>query len=96
MLFVRCIFEVTNFAGYNMRSEQLGHLIAFHRKKASLTQVGLAELAGVSRSVVQDLEAGKGRTVWMHVEAILSVLNVELQPFGPLVAKWKESRGESE
>ena len=79
-----------------MRSEQLGHLIAFHRKKASLTQVGLAELAGVSRSVVQDLEAGKGRTVWMHVEAILSVLNVELQPFGPLVAKWKESRGESE
>jgi HTH-type transcriptional regulator / antitoxin HipB len=79
-----------------MRSEQLGHLIAFHRKKAGLTQVGLAELAGVSRSVVQDLEAGKGRTVWMHVEAILSVLNVELQPFGPLVAKWKESRGESE
>ena len=79
-----------------MRSEQLGHLIAFHRKKASLTQVGLAELAGVSRSVVQDLEAGKGRTVWMHVEAILSVLNVELQPVGPLVAKGKQSRGESE
>jgi hypothetical protein len=53
-------------------------------------------LAGVSRSVVQDLEAGKGRTVWMHVEAILSVLNVELQPVGPLVAKWKQSRGDSE
>ena len=79
-----------------MRSEQLGHLIAFHRKKASLTQVGLAELAGVSRSVVQDLEAGKGRTVWMHVEAILNVLNVELQPIGPLVDKWKQSRKESE
>ena len=79
-----------------MRSEQLGHLISFHRKKAGLSQVGLAELAGISRSVVQDLEAGKGRTVWMHVEAILNVLNVELQPVGPLVDKWKQSKGNSE
>ena len=79
-----------------MRSEQLGHLISFHRKKAGLTQVGLAELVGVSRSVVQDLEVGKGRTVWMHVEAILNVLNVELQPVGPLVDKWKQSKGKSE
>ena len=79
-----------------MLKEQLGHLISFHRKKAGLTQVGLAELAGISRSVVQDLEAGKGRTVWMHVEAILNVLNVELQPVGPLVDKWKQSKGNSE
>jgi len=56
----------------------------------------LAELSGVSRSVVQDLEAGKGRTVWVHVEAILSVLNVELQPVGPLVNEWKQSREVSE
>ncbi len=79
-----------------MRSGQLGDLITFHRKKAGLTQVGLAELSGVSRSVVQDLEAGKGRTVWVHVEAILSVLNVELQPVGPLVNEWKQSREVSE
>ena len=79
-----------------MRSEQLGHLISFHRKKAGLTQVGLAELAGISRSVVQDLEAGKGRTVWMHVEAILNILNIELQPVGPLVDEWKQSKGKSE
>ena len=79
-----------------MRIGQLGDLITFHRKKAGLTQVGLAELSGVSRSVVQDLEAGKGRTVWVHVEAILSVLNVELQPVGPLVNEWKQSREVSE
>lgn len=79
-----------------MRSEQLGHLISFHRKKAGLTQVGLAKMAGVSRSVVQDLEAGKGRTVWIHIEAILNVLNVKLQPVGPLVDKWKQSKGKSE
>ncbi|MEK9769802.1 MAG: helix-turn-helix domain-containing protein [Betaproteobacteria bacterium] len=78
-----------------MRKEQLGHLISFHRKKAGLTQVGLAEMAGVSRSVVQDLEAGKGRTVWMHIEAILNILNIELQPVGSLVDEWKKTMEES-
>lgn len=71
-------------------------MIAFHRKKAGLTQVGLAELSGVSRSVVQNLEAGKGRTVWIHIETILSVLNIELQPVGPLVAEWKQFQEVSE
>lgn len=75
-----------------MHSKQLGSLIRFHRKKAGLTQVGLAELSGVSRSVIQDLEAGKGRTVWEHVELILTVLNIELQPVGPLVQAWKKSQ----
>jgi predicted transcriptional regulator len=79
-----------------MRSEQLGHLISFHRKKAGLTQVGLAKLAGVSRSVIQDLESGKGRTVWIHIETILSALNLELEPVGPLVNTWKQSSGQSE
>ena len=79
-----------------MRKEQLGHLISFHRKKAGLTQVGLAEMAGVSRSVVQDLEAGKGRTVWIHIEAILNILNIKLQPVGPLVDEWKKTMEESE
>ena len=61
-----------------------------------MTQVGLAELAGVSRSVVQDLEAGKGRAVWKHVEAVLNVLNIELKPTGPLVKQWLESIQETE
>lgn len=75
-----------------MRSEQLGDLITFHRKKAGLTQVKLAELAGVSRSVIQDMEAGKGRTVWAHLESVLSILNIELEPTGPLVEQWQKSR----
>ena len=79
-----------------MRKKQLGHLISFHRKKAGLTQVGLAEMADVSRSVVQDLEAGKGRTLWIHIEAILKILNIELQPEGPLVSEWRTSLEDSE
>jgi len=75
-----------------MRSEQLADLITFHRKKAGLTQIRLAAMAGVSRSVIQDLEAGKGRTIWAHVESVLNILNVELKPAGPLIEQWLKSK----
>jgi predicted transcriptional regulator len=75
-----------------MHSEQLGSLIRFHRKKAGLTQVELAALSGVSRFVVQELEAGTGRTTWKHVVSVLEILNLELKADGPLVAEWMVSK----
>lgn len=72
-----------------MHTEQLSSLIRYHRKKAQLTQSELAELAGVSRTVVQDLETCKGRTTWGNLMSVLSILNISLQPVGPLVDQWK-------
>ncbi|RKX39757.1 MAG: transcriptional regulator [Verrucomicrobia bacterium] len=54
-----------------------------HRKLAGLTQVELANLAGVGKTVVLDLEKGK---VTIRVETmlkILSVLNIGLEPSPP-------------
>lgn len=75
-----------------MHTEDLASLVAFHRKKAGLTQFELAELSGVSRFVVQDLEAGNGRTTWRHVESVLKSLNLNLEPQGPLVEAWHKSK----
>ena len=72
-----------------MHKVDLASLVAFHRKKAGLTQIELAELAGVSRFVVQEIEAGKGRTTWQHIVAVLESLNLKLEPSGPLVEEWR-------
>ena len=77
-----------------MHLEQLGSLIAFHRKRAGLSQAELASYAGVSRYVVQNLETGTDRTTWKTLEAVLTVLNVRLEPEGPLVEEWRRSLGE--
>ena len=74
-----------------MHSEQLASLIAFHRKEAGLSQSELANHGGVSRYVVQDLEAGTGRTTWGKLQAVLQVLNLRLEPEGPLVEAWRQS-----
>jgi len=75
-----------------MQSKDIGSLIAFHRKRAGLSQTELAAHAEVSRYVVQDLEAGNGRTTWGKLEAVLEVLNLRLEPVGLLVEDWRRSR----
>lgn len=72
-----------------MQEETLASLIAWHRRKAGLSQMELARHAGVSRYVVQDLEAGAGRTTWARMMPVLRALNLRLEPQGPLVDEWK-------
>ena len=77
-----------------MHSKQLGSLITFHRKRASLSQADLAKHANVSRYVVQNLESGTGKTTWKSLEAVLVVLNLRLEPEGPLVGEWRRKLDE--
>ncbi len=70
-------------------------MIRFHRRQAGLTQIELAEIAEVSRIVVQAVEAGEEGIQWRNLCAILDVLNVRLEPQGPLMDAWRGS-GEGE
>ena len=67
------------------RPEELAAIIKFHRKAANLTQLQLAELAGVGKTVVFDIEKGKD-TVKIHtLRKILKVLNIEMRFASPLL-----------
>ena len=60
-------------------------MIRRHRKRAKLTQKELAELAGVGKTVVFDVEAGK-RTVQLNIVlAILDALNIRVNLESPLM-----------
>ncbi|MCB1123586.1 MAG: helix-turn-helix domain-containing protein [Verrucomicrobiae bacterium] len=72
-----------------MHSKELASLITFHRKRAGLSQTELARHASVSRYVVQSLESATGNTTWKSLEAVLEVLNLHLEPKGPLVDEWR-------
>ena len=64
----------------------LAKAVREHRKLSGLTQVDLAQLAGVSRKVVQDLERGKEGIQLDSLGRILGVLNLELELRSPLGA----------
>lgn len=62
-----------------MTSNQIGKTIIFHRKKSKLTQRQLADLAGVGKTVVFDIEKGKETIQLNSLLKVLSVLNIKLE-----------------
>jgi HTH-type transcriptional regulator/antitoxin HipB len=62
----------------------LGQLIKEHRKAAGLTQLRLADLAGIGKTTVFDIEKNKKSIRWDSLTAVLNVLNIEVQFISPL------------
>jgi y4mF family transcriptional regulator len=68
-----------------MTSSEIGKIILFHRKKSGLTQIQLAQLAGVGKSVIFDVEKGKETVQINSLLKIFSVLNITLDLKSPLI-----------
>lgn len=65
--------------------EKLASVVRMHRKAAKLTQLQLAELAGVGKTVVFDIEKGKDTVKLLTLKKVLKVLNIEIQLKSPLL-----------
>ena len=63
----------------------LTEIIKKHRKAAGLSQLQLAEMAGVGKTVVFDLEKGKETVQLETLRKVLSVLNIKVQLTSPLM-----------
>jgi y4mF family transcriptional regulator len=63
----------------------IGHIVHFHRKKAKLSQVELAKLSGVGKTVVFDIEHGKESVRLSSLIKILNILNIQINFTGPLM-----------
>lgn len=58
---------------------EIGESIRYFRKRNKLTQKQLAELAGVGKTVVFDIEKGKTTIQFDSLAKILDVLNIKLK-----------------
>lgn len=68
-----------------MTSKRIGKVINLHRKTSKLTQRQLADLAGVGKTVVFDIEKGKETVQLNSLLKVLSVLNIKLEMKSPLM-----------
>ncbi len=72
--------------------KRIGSIVRFHRRKAGLTQAGLARMAGVGKASVFDVEKGKETVQLDTLLKIFSILNMELDIKSPLMAQFLESK----
>jgi y4mF family transcriptional regulator len=68
----------------------LGKQVRFHRMKAGLTQVQLANMAGVGKTTVFDIEKGKTSVRIDSLLAVLRIVNIDIQFSGPLSMEYEK------
>ena len=77
-------------------SETVGDVVRYHRRRAGLSQHALAELAGIGKTSVFDVERGKQTTRLATLMAMFRVLNIDVELDGPLMAECRSAlEGES-
>jgi HTH-type transcriptional regulator/antitoxin HipB len=72
-------------------SLNIAKLIRYCRRKSGLTQQQLAEMAGVGKTVVYDIEKGKITIQFNTLQKILKVLNIQITYNPPFVIPEKEN-----
>lgn len=60
------------------KNQNLAELVRTHRKRAGLSQTELAELAGVGKALIFDLEKGHEKLQFDKLKNILQVLNIKI------------------
>lgn len=68
----------------------LGKIIREHRKRSGLSQQALAEMVGVGKTVVYDLEKGKDTVKLATLLRILQGLNISIRLESPFIQNTNE------
>jgi y4mF family transcriptional regulator len=67
-------------------------IVRFHRKKSGLTRKQLADLAGVGKTVIYDIEKGKETIRFSTLQKVLKALNIKIIYTSPLMEVFNEKR----
>ena len=68
-----------------LESKILAVIVKKHRRAAGLSQLQLAEMAGVGKTVVFDIEKGKETIQLDTLRKIMAVLNIKVQLTSPFM-----------
>ena len=65
--------------------DNISDIVWFHRKKSGLSRIQLADLAGVGKTVIYDIEKGKEAIRFSTLQKVLNALNIKITFTSPLM-----------
>ncbi len=66
-------------------TEEIARVVKYHRNKSGLTQKQLADIAGVGKTVIFDIEKGKESIRINTMMKVLNALNIKIKLDSPLM-----------
>jgi HTH-type transcriptional regulator / antitoxin HipB len=73
---------------------EISAMIKFHRKEAGLSRNQLADLAGVGKTAIFDIENGKETIQWQSLSKVLTTLNIRCVFQSPLMTAFQNLKTE--
>ena len=64
---------------------KMSEIVLFHRKKSGLSRNQLADIAGVGKTVIYDIEKGKETIRYSTLQKVLKALNIQIVFTSPLM-----------
>ena len=71
--------------------DKMSDIVLFHRKKSGLSRIQLADLAGVGKTVIYDIEKGKETIRFSTLQKVLKALNIKIIFTSPLMEALNEN-----
>ena len=71
-------------------AHNLGEIVLFHRKESGLSRKQLADLSGVGKTVIYDIEKGKETVRFATLYKVLKALNITIKYESPLMEIFNE------
>lgn len=75
-------------------SQELSEVVRMHRKAAGLSRVQLAELSGVGKTVIYDIEKGKESVQLDTLRKVFRVLNIKIVLTSPFMESLSDTYNE--
>ncbi len=94
MLVLKKSVIFTTIMGKIMQPQNIANTIKEHRRAANLSRVQLAEIAGVGKTVIYDIENGKESVRLDTLRKILKVLNIKIILTSPLMENLNNTENE--
>lgn len=81
----------TVIAGQSEGMEKpIGEIVRFHRKQSGLSRKQMADMAGVGKTVIFDIEHGKETIGFSTLKKVLTALNIKINFESPLMERTHE------
>ena len=69
---------------------KISDIVLFHRRKSGLSRNQLADLAGVGKTAIYDIEKGKETIRFLTLQKVLKALNIKITFTSPLMEMLNE------
>ena len=74
----------------NLKITSFGEIVSFHRKKSGLNQLDIANLAGVGKTALFDIEHNKTTVQLDTLLKVLNTLNIKINLSSPLIEAYQK------